>query len=85
MKFFKFLLGLVLFVSFSYADGRSLAKQLGLDPSSKAIKQWERVFKKKRKMKRYGIDKLTLAEQKELEQYLINHAADSDQPEAAGL
>jgi len=72
-------------ISLFGADGRAIAKKLGLSASSKAIIQWERVFKKKRKMKRYGIDKLSPAEQKALKDYLISHAADSDAPEAAGM
>ena len=72
-------------ISSSYADGKQIAKQLGLDPSSKAIRQWERVFKKEHKMKKLGIDKLSQSQKDELKEYLIAHAADSDHPEAAGM
>jgi len=65
--------------------GKELAISLHLNPSSKAIRQWERIFKKPRKMKKYGIDKLSAEDRKKLENYLINHAADSDQPETAGF
>ena len=76
----------LLFVTSSFAStGKELAKQLGLSASSKASKQWTRVFKKKRKMKKYGIDKLSDADKEALKTYLINHAADSDSPEAAGI
>ena len=86
MKFFKFILALSLFASLSFAnEGRELAIKLHLNASSKAIRQWQRVFKKKRKMKRYGIDKLSPQEREALKEYLLNHAADSDHPEAAGL
>ncbi|MEA3383200.1 MAG: hypothetical protein U9Q20_00800 [Campylobacterota bacterium] len=44
------------------ADGKSLAKQLGLSASSKASAQWNRVFKKTKKMKKYGIDALSDAD-----------------------
>jgi len=81
----KIFLAFIFLFSLIYADGRSIARKLGLDPSSKAIKQWERVFKSKRKMKKYGIDKLSEKEKEELKEYLINHAADSDHPEAAGM
>ena len=67
------------------ADGKSLAKQLGLSASSKASTQWKRVFKKKKKMKKYGIDKLSDEDKASLKTYLMNHAADSDAPEAAGM
>jgi hypothetical protein len=66
-------------------SGKELAVQLGLDASSKASRQWERVFKKERKMKKYGIDALSGNDKKALKDYLISHAADSDHPEAAGM
>jgi len=77
----------ILFIAISLfgADGREIAKKLGLSASSKAIIQWERIFKKKRKMKKYGIDKLSDEEKAALKEYLISHAADSDAPEAAGM
>jgi hypothetical protein len=66
-------------------NGKQLAIELGLDASSKATRQWERVFSKERKMKKYGIDKLSDADKGALKEYLIQHAADSDHPEAAGM
>ena len=76
----------ILFVTVSFAStGKELATQLALSASSKASKQWARVFKKTRKMKRYGIDKLSAADKDILKKYLMDHAADSDAPEAAGL
>ncbi len=72
-------------VSAMAADGKALAKQLGISASSKASKQWARVFKKTKKMAKYGIDKLSAADQAALKEYLMNHAADSDSPEAAGM
>ena len=85
MKVLKIILAFSLFASLSFADGKSIAMQLKLDASSKAIKQWDRVFKKEHKMKRLGIDKLSAADKAELKKYLEDHAADSDHPEAAGL
>lgn len=67
------------------ASGKDLAKQLGISASSKASSQWNRVFKKAKKMKKYGIDKLSDADKGALKTYLVNHAADSDSPEAAGM
>jgi len=67
------------------ADGKALAQKLGLSASSKASTQWNRVFKKDRKMKKYGIDKLSDGDKSALKTYLVNHAADSDAPEAAGM
>jgi len=82
---------IIVFVSLLFAinsfatDGKTLAKQLGIGASSKASSQWERVFKKTKKMKKFGIDTLSDADKAELKKYLISHAADSDTPEAAGM
>ncbi|NPA28888.1 MAG: hypothetical protein GXO33_01745 [Epsilonproteobacteria bacterium] len=65
-------------------SGEALARMLHLSAGSKAMIQWERVFKSERKMKRYGIDRLSEEEKKRLKRYLINHAVDSDQPTVAG-
>ena len=72
-------------VSMFAADGKSIANELGLSASSKASAQWKRVFKKTKKMKKYGIDKLSDGDKSLLKDYLMNHAADSDTPEAAGI
>ena len=85
MKWVAAFFSLMLIATLAAANGKILAKELGIDPSSKAIRQWERVFKKERKMKKLGIDKLTDAQKDELKRYLIDHAADSDHPEAAGI
>ena len=66
-------------------SGKDIAKQLSLSASSKASSQWDRVFQKDRKMKKLGIDKLSDADKIALKEYLTNHAADSDTPEAAGI
>jgi len=76
---------LVLWSTLVFAGGKELASSLGLNASSKAIKQWEKVFKKERKMVKLGIDKLSASDKDSLKEYLINHAADSDHPEAAGM
>ncbi|MGE4418663.1 MAG: hypothetical protein AB7D38_02370 [Sulfurimonas sp.] len=85
MNLFKLFLLLFITVTLSFADGKDLAKSLGLNPSSKAIKQWERVFEKEDKMVKLGIDKLSGSDKEALKKYLIKHAADSDQPAAAGI
>ena len=72
-------------VSVFAADGKALANKLGISASSKASAQWNRVFKKAKKMAKYGIDKLSDADKAALKTYLVNHAADSDSPEAAGM
>ena len=82
---------IVLFLSVSAlyatmeAEGASLAAKLKLNAASKAMVQWERVFKNKRKMKRYKIDTLSNSEREILKKYLIDHAIDSDHPTVAGV
>lgn len=71
--------------SLVYADGKDLAKTLNLDASSKAIKQWEKVFEADDKMEKMGIKKLSPADRDALKKYLTSHAADSDHPQAAGM
>lgn len=78
-------LSLAIAISAFAASGKDLAKSLKLDASSKAIKQWERIFDTPDKMAALGIDKLSGADKDTLEKYLTSHAADSDHPEAAGL
>jgi len=81
---------LFLFLSLSIilqANGfkaEDLAKRLNLSAGTKAIIQWERIFKSKRKMKRYKIDTLSVNEQNKLKEYLVEHAIDSDKPMVAG-
>jgi len=65
-------------------DPKDIAKELSLVPASKASVQWERIFKSERKLKKYGIDKLSEDEKEALKSYLISHAADSDLPQYAG-
>jgi len=68
-----------------HASALDIAKKLHLVAGKKAIIQWERVFKSDRKMKKYGIDKLSKKEQELLKNYLLDHAADSDHPTVAGM
>ncbi|MDD3466130.1 MAG: hypothetical protein PHE67_03195 [Campylobacterales bacterium] len=65
-------------------SGQQLANELKLDPSSKAIKQWERIFEVAEKRKQLGIDRLSDTDKLELKKYLLDHAADSDHPTVAG-
>ena len=85
---FSFLVVSIVFVpidsSANIVSAEELAKRLNLMPGYKAMAQWERIFKSKRKMKRYKIDILSSDERKKLERYLINHAIDSDYPTVAG-
>jgi len=67
-------------VAFSADVGECIAKKLDLVPSSKNIKRWTKVFSKTKKMRRYGIDKLSKDEKKALKDYLISHASNSKNP-----
>ena len=70
---------------FAFAkSGQDLASDLKLNPSSKAIKQWERVFSNPEKLQQAGIDKLSDSDKSALKKYLLDHAADSDKPTVAG-
>ncbi len=84
-KFTLFCLTFSLLQSTLSASAKDIAHELKLVPGRKAIIQWERVFKSERKIKKYGIDKLSKNEKKELKEYLLNHAADSDHPTVAGM
>ncbi len=62
-----------------------LAYDLKLHAGTKATIQWERIFSSPRHMKRYKIDHLSQEIRDELKEYLIQHAADSEQPMIPGL
>jgi hypothetical protein len=85
MKKMIAIIALLFTISAFASDGKSVANKLGLSASSKASAQWKRVFKKTKKMKKYGIDKLNDEDKSALKEYLMDHAADSDAPEAAGM
>ena len=62
-----------------------LAKTYKLYAGSKASIQWERVFSSERHLKRYRLDTISEPLRTALKIYLIEHAADSDQPIVPGL
>ncbi len=85
MKKLIVIIALLCSISVFANSGKTIAADLKLSASSKASKQWIRVFKKAKKMKKYGIDALSDEDKNVLKEYLVNHAADSDTPEAAGM
>ena len=85
MKIFAVIIFLVVTANAQDASIEKISGDLGLVPASKAIVQWERVFSSERRIKKYKIDTLTLVEQEELKNYLLLHAADSNQPMVPGL
>jgi hypothetical protein len=85
MNLFRILIALFIATTIVYASGKEIALSLGLGASTKASKQWIKVFQREKKMKKLGIDKLSDADKDSLKKYLISHAADSDHPEAAGM
>ena len=87
MKLFATILFILLFFSqflLAYSV-EELAIKLKLQAGTKASVQWKRVFSSPRHMKRYKIDQLDQTTRDLLESYLIEHAADSDQPIVPGL
>ena len=62
-----------------------LAKELDLYAGTKATIQWERIFSSQRRIEKYKLNYLDKATRNALKHYLINHAADSEQPIVPGL
>ena len=86
MKIIFYILTLSLFITTTYADTTvNLATSLKLYGGTKAKVQWERIFSSKRRMVKYNLDTLSIEELENLKNYLINHAADSEQPIVPGL
>ena len=83
--FLTFIATFILVCSLSANEMSKLAKELNLYPGTKATVQWKRIFTSPRHMKRYHIDTLSPNTRIQLMQYLIKHAADSDQPIVPGL
>jgi len=75
-----------LFFTNLHADEISIvAKELNLYAGTKASVQWQRVFSSPRRMQKYKLDVLSPEVKNKLQIYLINHAADSEQPIVPGL
>lgn len=70
--------------SYEY-DMPTLCQKFNLIPGAKATIQWNRVFNSQRHLKRYKLDSLPQKQRKDLQRYLINHSADSQQPIVPGL
>ena len=66
-------------------DIDEVALELKLYAGTKASIQWKRVFSSQRKLRKYNLDKLSENTRNKLKNYLINHAADSEQPIVPGL
>ena len=69
----------------SLQRGAELSKRHSLIPGSKASIQWKRIFQNERRLKKYGLDKLSKEELQVLQSYLLEHAADSPKPIVPGL
>ena len=65
--------------------GKKLATELNLIPGAKASIQWKRIFNSQKRLKKYNLDKLSKNELNALENFLIDHAADSPKPLVPGL
>lgn len=66
-------------------DVSELARELSLYPGSKASIQWKRIFKSEKRLIKYKLIHLSPEVRNQLEEYLIDHAADSEQPIVPGL
>ena len=64
---------------------QELANELNLYAGTKASIQWERVFSSQRRLEKYKLNHLSPSILNSLENYLIHHAADSEQPIVPGL
>jgi hypothetical protein len=85
MRFFIFAVLLSWESAVFAKNGAELAIETNINPSTKAIRQWERIFNKRSKWSRYGLDKLNDLDREILKKYVLDHAADSDRPAAAGI
>lgn len=83
---FTFIAFTPLFALPSYAEPiEKIAKKFNLYGGEKATVQWKRVFSSKRHLQRYQLDELDQTTREKLEKYLIEHAADSEQPIVPGV
>ena len=86
MSYLKILLLIAFLMNTLNAQSISItAKELNLYAGTKAGIQWKRIFSSQRRMKKIHIDILSQIQKEELKIYLINHAADSEQPIVPGL
>ncbi len=86
MSYLQILLLIALSISSLNAQSISItAKKLNLYAGTKATIQWERIFSSQRRMEKFHIDRLPQIQKEKLKTYLINHAADSEQPIVPGL
>lgn len=75
----------LLYISLNADEMTQISKKLELYPGSKAKIQWERIFSDEKKMQLYKINTLSDDMKVKLKLYLIQHAADSEQPMVPGL
>jgi len=85
LKYFLLLITSTFFFNLYAKDISNIAKEFNLYAGTKASIQWERIFSSERRMIKYKIDTLSFKIKNELRIYLINHAADSEQPIVPGL
>ena len=73
------------FTNLNAQNIQALAKELNLYAGTKATIQWKRIFSSQRRMEKYELNLLDKETRNALKIYLINHAADSEQPIVPGL
>jgi len=85
---FKYVLYVTIFIittNLQALEISKLAKELNLYAGTKATVQWKRIFSSQRRIEKYKINLLDKETRDALKKYLINHAADSEQPIVPGL
>ncbi|WP_345993562.1 hypothetical protein [Sulfurimonas sp. HSL-1716] len=85
MRFLSKFLFVLIPLALSADSVEQLAADMNLLAGTKATTQWQRIFSSYKKQLQYGINNLNEIEKMRLKEYLIKHAADSDQPVIPGL
>lgn len=62
-----------------------IVKKLKINPASKVSRQWARIFKSEKYLKRYGLNTLSKSQLEKVKEYLINNSADMIKDESAGF
>ena len=78
-------MNLTLLYAHNHNDAKNIATKFNLYAGTKAIIQWERIFSSQRRLEKYKLNQLSIEEKAQLKLYLIEHAADSEQPIVPGL
>ncbi|MBU0633093.1 hypothetical protein KKA17_10665 [bacterium] len=81
MKFLFILIPMILAAN----NIEQLALKMNLLAGTKSTLQWSRIFSSEQRQMQYGINSLDEIQKMRLKEYLLKHAADSNQPRVSGL